>query len=507
MSQRPEHDGFQHYEQRNSQRNYERSSIDSSGDTATSLRAQLEQKDGQLREQAQQLAEMESSLSELQDLVSPGLMSPQPSEYGDADTAQLRALLREKNEKIQNLTTEFDAHRADFRSTIDTLEMASSETERVYESRVAAMHNEIRDLTDRNSDVESVARQLRQLEELVQELEEGLEDARRGEAEARGEAEFLRGELERNREELRREKEKSAASVAAAAVTKLRPHPPAVEELDKKDDEIRGLKAIIHSLSRDSITADDPPTPLQSEIMALQTEISAKGARENELEREIADLKQRRSARTSTVSDTTISGGDKPWRRNRAASKVTPIDTAPIAPAKKDEVELTPIESDADSTAPWCEICETAGHDILTCTNMFGSGAGGPASAGPKGDSTAVQAAESENSSPVASRSDTDASAAAALVGDAKEAERERKRSFHLPSLPPMLDEFKETEPPKSEERPSLGGGAGSFGSLGGGGGDGPLAGKETGKIEMEKWCAVCERDGHDSVDCPLDAF
>ena len=57
-------------------------------------------------------------------------------------------------------------------------------------------------------DVESVAHQLRQLEEVVQELEEGLEDARRGEAEARGEVEFLRGEVERVRAELRREKEK-----------------------------------------------------------------------------------------------------------------------------------------------------------------------------------------------------------------------------------------------------------------------------------------------------------
>ncbi|MCJ1412392.1 hypothetical protein MMC19_006486 [Ptychographa xylographoides] len=48
-----------------------------------------------------------------------------------------------------------------------------------------------------SQDMESVAHQLRLLEEVVQELEARLEDARRGEAEVTGEVEFLRGEVER----------------------------------------------------------------------------------------------------------------------------------------------------------------------------------------------------------------------------------------------------------------------------------------------------------------------
>jgi TolA-binding protein len=124
---------------------------------------------------------------------------------------QLKAMLAEKNAKIAMITAEFDSHRADFRSTLDTLELASTETERVYEKRVEDLLEERRLLTAQGDDVESVAQQLRQLEEVVQELEEGLEDARRGEAEARGEVEFLRGEVERVRAELRREREKNAA--------------------------------------------------------------------------------------------------------------------------------------------------------------------------------------------------------------------------------------------------------------------------------------------------------
>jgi len=148
------------------------------------------------------------------------------SSHDDSDEiSHLRALLAEKNDKIAHLTTEFDTHRSDFRSTLDTLELASTETERVYERKVEDYEARVYELEQKveelmgergelmcqSEDVDSVARQLKGLEEVVMELEEGLEDARRGEAEARGEVEFLRGEVERVRAELRREREISAS--------------------------------------------------------------------------------------------------------------------------------------------------------------------------------------------------------------------------------------------------------------------------------------------------------
>ena len=149
-----------------------------------------------------------------------------PTSKDDEDElAHLRAVIQEKNDKIATLTAEFDAHRASFRSTLDTLELASSETERVYEKKVEDLMEERRAFLAQGEDVESVAHQLRDLEEVVQELEEGLEDARRGEAEARGEVEFLRGEVERVRAELRREREKNQAS--AVNVTKENTSQPA----------------------------------------------------------------------------------------------------------------------------------------------------------------------------------------------------------------------------------------------------------------------------------------
>ena len=219
----------------------------------------LEERDRQLREQAASLAEMESSLVEIQNMLpDDGMSFGSSRNSGDEpnDVAQLRSLLKEKTEKITMLTQDFDSHRADFRSTIDALELASTETERVYEEKVEMLQAEIRELQARsdelqarNEDVTTVAIQMEELGELVQELEEGLEDARRGEAEARGEVEFLRGEVERGRSELKREREKAAAAIKGAGAMIDGPASPGVRDLEQRDDEIRGLKAIIHSLS------------------------------------------------------------------------------------------------------------------------------------------------------------------------------------------------------------------------------------------------------------------
>jgi hypothetical protein len=32
-----------------------------------------------------------------------------------------------------------------------------------------------------------------------------------------------------------------------------------------------------------------------------------------------------------------------------------------------------------------------------------------------------------------------------------------------------------------------------------------PVAGKASGVLDESKWCALCERDGHESIDCPFD--
>ncbi|KAI1312567.1 hypothetical protein F5Y03DRAFT_241085 [Xylaria venustula] len=471
------------------------------------LKSQLEDRDRQLKEQGSALAEMESSLSELTVLIDQsGNSHMRSSSLDGKDTSQLRAMLREKNEKIAMLTAEFDTHRADFRSTIDTLEMASTETQRVYDAKIQELEQEVQEAHERHDDVEGVARQLKQLEELVQELEEGLEDARRGEAEARGEVEFLRGEVERTRSELRREREKASAAINGGSNTEDRPS--MSKDLEQKEDEIRGLKAIIHSLSRDSIPGSESPdkTPTQPqrtasfvksrqnstdnrlakdkmerELVELRSLLETKNVREEELEREIETLR-RRSVTNHRGSSLTTGSADRSSYRDSKGTVVLARDLRlPEETHKRNKTLDAMPESDAlssvtENSTLWCEICETSGHDILTCTNMFGG--------------------QNEQGKPVLDDRESNKTS--------KDTVRDNLRQLVVPvdseAIPRPLSPMRPKTPIATApvSAPTLPNPQDS----------GPLAGKESGVVDPSKWCAMCERDGHDSIDCPLeDAF
>lgn len=465
------------------------------------LRAEVADRDRQLKEQQAALTEMESSLTEVQNLMQQADLPAAPVRRGsldDKDTTQLRAVIRDKNEMIARLTAEFDANRADFRSTIDTLELASTETERVYEKKIEELMLDIHAIQERNSDVDAVATQLKQLEELVQELEEGLEDARRGEAEARGEVEFLRGEVERTRAELRREREKAAGGTSGTNGTSG-DHSALFKEIEQKEDEIRGLKAIIHSLSRDSVpncdssgsegdrpaaSAEDTAAreKLEREVAELRALLDTKNTHEEQLEHEL-DVLRRGSASTlrsgggSGAADNRTSIRDS--RDTIVMSAARDRDSAhslnrPLASSQQQHQHKTHLrvrtldtqpESDdmssiTENSTLWCELCEASGHDILTCTNMFGSGGG-------------------EGESPKSGRG-----------GLAPISEHDQYKIAPLsPRMPPPPAPAYKAPPPSMLD-------------------PGPVAGKESGVIDAEAWCALCEKDGHNSVDCPFeDAF
>ncbi|KAF2270674.1 hypothetical protein CC78DRAFT_557376 [Lojkania enalia] len=463
------------------------------------LKRMLEERDKQLKEQAASLADMEASLAEIQNLIpDEGMDLGRSRSNGNepSDVAQLRALLREKNEKISMLTAEFDNHRADFRSTIDTLEMASTETERVYERKVEELQNEIRELQDRGEDVESVARQLKQLEELVQELEEGLEDARRGEAEARGEVEFLRGEVERGRSELRREREKAAAALKGAGAMVDGPLSPGLREVEQRDDEIRGLKAIIHSLS--SGPEDHSHSPMQrqgsfvsqEELKAAQGKserlerekeelrglVERKAYREEELEREVERLKgqlgtqeQRESVISNGMSERTATQERRSSGRDSKGTVVSwrgsPQLTRHEPPSALEPMIESDGHSSADGSVLWCEICETGGHDILNCVAMNGEGAAKSQDNGKRAGKEAV--IEGLRTLSVSS----DRSRPSALTPT--------KSPGNAPTAPLPTPFNSSLVPPKGAT-----------------------------VADPDKWCALCESEGHDVTACPNeDAF
>lgn len=460
------------------------------------LKQIIQDRDKQLEDQATALTDMEATLAEIQSLMPEGGFEQEPAESNDV--RELRSMLRDRNDKIAMLTAEFDAHRADFRSTIDTLELASTETERVYEKKVDELQAELHEMHSRNEDVETVAMQLKQLEELVQELEEGLEDARRGEAEARGEVEFLRGEVERGRSELRREREK-AAEVLKSANTMVEGPPPASQrELEQRDDEIRGLKAIIHSLSS-GVPEDHGRSPLSRRGSAVDPEelktvqataerlerekeelrglVERKAYREEELEREIEKLKSQAGApvqRESVISNAVSEQTAKQEPRSTARDSKDTVGSWRAAPAARRDPPTTlepMVESDGRSSAAdsvlWCEICETGGHDILNCSAM--------------GADTAHKEVESN---------------------DGKEAVIDRFRNLSVSSEHARPAGLTPTKSPGNAPTtplpiPSFNHSNSSL-----------VPAKGAAVADPDKWCALCENEGHDVTECPNeDAF
>ncbi len=483
-------------------------------DEVKQLRLMLQQRDRQLEKQTSDLEEMQNSITELQSVErtpthnSAGALRSRGSGIDELDAPSLRALVREKNEKIATLTSDFDAHRAQFRNTIDSLERTSDETNRIYEQQVDSLKQEIRELQDRGDDVESVAQQLKQLEELVQELEEGLEDARRGEAEARGEVEFLRGEVDRTRSELRQEREKAIAALKGASATVESGLSPggSSREVEQRDDEIRGLKAIIHSLSRDAAPDMGTPRPssrrvskhrhsglnqanghsesqlaeerqarekLEREVKELEGLVDRKTYREEELEYEIKRLRENAAHISASSNGYTerppTTSNHKPNSSQHSSDDWQ--DQASDIEHRDGHLESMP-EADShsttmtDSSTLYCDMCETFGHEILTCPTINGEPSDHQSNPKP---------------SPSSQRTGRDA---------VTEGLKSSRQTNHYPA--PLSPARSPAMTPKATSMPNPME-------------QGPVAGKKSGVVDVERWCALCERDGHESVDCPFE--
>ena len=301
------------------------------------------------------------------------------------EITQLQSIVAEKNAKIAALTAEFDAHRSDFRSTLDTLELASTETERVYEKKVEDLLEERRLLLAQGEDVESVARQLRQLEEVVQELEEGLEDARRGEAEARGEVEFLRGEVERVRAELRRERERNVE-----LVREVEDH-----RREKTTGRIRAGSKALNGTTGDGAYASPRRTsqegtwsPAKSRSKALMS--PEPKATDQEQPLSSPEPITQKEAVVHEESPTTPTPRTAPKRTSHSFPTAAAVAMnhhnadSTTKDKREEEAAESPVlptnpSATAERTPPgprkvpsfdpdkWCALCESDGHDSISC--------------------------------------------------------------------------------------------------------------------------------------------
>jgi len=407
------------------------------------LQSQLANKERQLAEQAHQLQDMESSLKEIQAMMpDSSLSSRKPSinslnnyTTNNAETDVSRRTLQEKNDKITSLIAEFDGHRADFRATIETLESASNETVRVYELRIADLLSENQDLRDSvtaQQDVESIAAQLKALEELVAELEDGLEDARRGEAEARGEVEFLRGEVERGRSELRREREK------ASPMTDCDNNHGSMD----RDELLRGkdaeIKTLIAALEQQSHLMTNGETSSSNHLKGSGIYSETDMTEMNNLRTVIQDLRMQNNSLQEQLHVTGHNQRISPTAQTNGRSRFA-INVKADKPATKEIKDSSPTMTNIR-----CEGCDQIGHDILHCDAFNKSTLSGKS----KKDWTAVSPRASPMTSTVKLNNQAD------------------------PNSSPVHN-----------------------------------SNKTITNGNADKWCALCEQDGHLAFDCPNDQY
>ena len=567
-------------------RQTDRNASDSSAREVEMLQNQLSERDQQLQEQANSIAEMERSLTELTSMMPERMNQPDEADL-PRDVQGLRSQLRDRNERIKAMSDEFDGNRADFRSTIDALEMASNETERVYEQRVEELLMQVQQLQERNEDVDSVAQQFKQLEELVQELEEGLEESRRAEAEARSEVEFLRGEVERSKSELRRERERAAAQAAlegGSGGINVEEFEELQAAVSQKDNEIRGLKTIIQSLQGTSvsniISNGSPATPrangvkqhsrqqstvlspesqassnaLQQQISDLESLLHQKSSRETELQQEVRELRKsvnlgKLVTRGHQKSDSQLekhnSGGsqrtivgknlESAVNHKRKDSTVPELAEANEffdgrgSPLKEEYVDANDLEEEEErkrrsneayktppaalsvsetSTGQWCEICEESGHDILNCANMIGTSTHRQPSPEPVtrsshntvedfrhngGPDRPLNIRKSGTHDPVSAPPDAPLPPPPRTKSFIGSNSGGSNRSSNTPANSAQTASSNTATPTKVIVLEGTGDQAGMIG------------GKTSGVINPDMWCALCEKDGHESVDCPVE--
>ena len=292
------------------------------------------------------------------------------------------------------------------------------------------------------------------------------------------------------------------------------------KEVEQRDDEIRGLKAIIHSLSsgpdvssprgekpslnrnatypnpesQDTTTMQTTLERLEREKKELQGLVDRKTLREEELERELAQTRGTPlENRSSVISDRTatqekrLSGRDSKgtvlsWRNasspgfhKRGKSGQMNLSLEPMP-----ESETGSSMDGRSSATLWCEICETGGHDILSCTNIGGT----------NGDtsSPAVQPPKAE---------EKQATATSGADNPAKSSQADKPlplkpltMAHKVPSSPPTV-----LPPPTSPPTAPL---PSPFDSN-------LVAGKGATKANPSEWCAICERDGHLAMSCPFE--
>jgi hypothetical protein len=223
------------------------------------------------------------------------------------------------------------------------------------------------------------------------------------------------------------------------------------ERLEREKEELRGL------VERKAYREEE----LERELEKLRSQLGGADQRESVISNGMSEQTTIQDKRSDSRADKRSSGRDSKgtivsWRGSPQATRREPLST--LAPMTESDTQ-----SSADDSTLWCEICETGGHDILNCTAMGGDGGSKPLAGGRNGKDAVIEGLRNLNLS------------------------SERRPSAGTPTKGPGNAPSAPLPPPAFDS------------SL--------VAPKGATAPDPDKWCALCEQDGHDVTACPLESF
>ncbi|KAK9238901.1 hypothetical protein V1525DRAFT_399822 [Lipomyces kononenkoae] len=314
--------------------------------------AKLEAKEEEFSKQSAILLDMQNTLAEFQTLSE----APKNDSDGERDMQHptqreldLRTLLQDKDVRLEALQLELDNKRNEFRDTMETLEQANLASMHVYEAQLEELRSQVQAANGVVGDIQP-------LENMILELETGLEDARMNEKRVRDELDVAHTAIAEKQDEIKTLQER-LSSVAAGT-----------------DLESFGDNALREELASEKKEREK----LEQEVVQLELIIENKVFREQELDKELVQVREQLSAALDSLRNEKAQNEILQQQLQHSQDMILPAHSKGPAVLKEPLRPTSNInlngnggygksENNHSRGALWCDICETEGHDIIDC--------------------------------------------------------------------------------------------------------------------------------------------
>ncbi|KAK9456122.1 hypothetical protein V1511DRAFT_496608 [Dipodascopsis uninucleata] len=385
----------------------------------------LQEREDEIEKQNAVLRDMECTVSEFQSLTDSTATDINVSRSdGESDASflsreqDLRTLLKDKDNKLDALQKELDSKRAEFRETMFALEQANVATTRMYETQIEDLTNKMTS-TNFDKDLPDMA----PLEAMISDLENSLEERRTAEEIFRRKLDDAQNLIISKDEEINKLHVQIEDLSSTATILKSTPLPPMETGANEAE--------LLAELTKEKLEREK----LAAEVHNLEKIVESKVFKEQELEKEIIDLREQLSQirdnlnQESELNEKLKGSLEQSYQQQQQQQRSQNVRQGSILNnVMLNGSNISKYSSSSDlSKRPTCIICGSEDHDIIDCPDS------------------------GYNST-------------------------ENKSSANIE----VIDSMQSIAPPLfSAKKP---------------------------EASRKLWCALCEQDGHSSMDCPNEA-